>query len=220
MKRRWLETVAEVFFPRRCPFCGEVIGFSACEECAPYVKEITRQDPHILVADSRGVEAAAAPYWYASPAREAVLRVKMSEERETARALAKAMCGALRACSEFRCVQAIVPVPSSLNERRKRGYDVPLWLAEFISQETGLPVLRGVLVKTKETKRQMTLDGKKRRENLKNAFRVLEPEQIRGMSLLVVDDVYTTGSTMLECALTLRAAGAKRCFALTATVTK
>ncbi|MBR7180447.1 MAG: ComF family protein, partial [Kiritimatiellae bacterium] len=75
--------------------------------------------------------------------------------------------------------------------------------------------LRGAVARTGRPKRQSGLGGSERRENVKGSFAVLRPGFVRGRTLLVVDDVMTTGSTLSECARALKEAGAAKVFALT-----
>ncbi|MFQ7158530.1 MAG: ComF family protein, partial [Ruthenibacterium sp.] len=84
----------------------------------------------------------------------------------------------------------------------------------------GLPLCAGLLEKVRETPPQAQLSGEERRRNLKGAFRARAPEAVRGRAFLLADDVFTTGSTMEECAQALKQAGATRVYALTAAVTR
>ena len=152
--------------------------------------------------------------------KRAARRPAAAKEVVLTRAMADVMYGIFCRFDAFRNVSAFVPVPSSSGELRERGYSVPLWLAQFLSQRAGLPVRTDILVKVRETERQMALSGHDRRTNLKNAFSCSNPDAVKGLSIVLVDDVYTTGSTMRECSRALKKAGAAHCLALTVTVTK
>lgn len=209
---------ADVLFPRRCPFCGEVVGFGTCEECAPLMSEAERREPELVLdAELSSLDAAASPYWYVPPVKNAILSMKFSGERETARSLAEAMCARCAETIALQNAEAVIAVPSSPDELRSRGYSVPGWLAEYVSSQTGLPVLKDVLIKVRETERQVNLTGEERRKNLRGAFRAKDVPVRR---VLLVDDVFTTGSTLNECAKALRKAGAESCTALTAAVAR
>ena len=110
-----------------------------------------------------------------------------------------------------------VLVPASLHPARRseRGFDQALLLAEAASSRWGIPVV-AALSRTRNHEPQARLDGARRRENMRGAFRVLAPGLVRGRPVLLVDDVATTGSTLLEAAATLEAAGAVWVLALTA----
>lgn len=102
----------------------------------------------------------------------------------------------------------LVPVPLYKKRERERGYNQADILANILSRETKAPVLYNVLNRVKPTQQQAKLGKKERKINVKNAFEwvgVIAPEEV-----VLVDDVYTTGATMIECARVLRAAGVKR----------
>jgi predicted amidophosphoribosyltransferase len=76
-------------------------------------------------------------------------------------------------------------------------------------------VVREALVRTRHTPPQVGLNPKERRDNVKGAFAVTDPARVQGQSVLLIDDLYTTGSTVKECARVLRKAGARRVDVLT-----
>ena len=100
---------------------------------------------------------------------------------------------------------ALVPVPMHRRRVRERGYNQAAMLAKSLSACTGVPVVEA-LVRTRYTKQQARLGAAQRRRNLDNAFRVVSP--VRGMRLMLVDDVLTTGTTASKCAVALTEAGA------------
>jgi ComF family protein len=112
-------------------------------------------------------------------------------------------------------VEAVVPVPLHPAKERSRGYNQALLLAGRLAEKRGLPVLKRCLVKVRRTAAQTSLDGRSRETNLRGAFRARRSSQLKGRVVLLVDDVYTTGSTIRECSRTLRTAGAKEVRAVT-----
>lgn len=103
----------------------------------------------------------------------------------------------------------LIPVPMEKKKLKFRGYNQAEELAKELSDIIKISVISGVLVKTKLTLSQMQLSKEKREENLIGAFAIKNPIAISGKKVFLVDDVYTTGSTMEECARILRKAGAK-----------
>ena len=103
----------------------------------------------------------------------------------------------------------IVPVPLDKNKLKVRGYNQSEELANELSKIIKIPVISKNLIKTKLTKPQMELTKEQREKNLKNVFAIKNPDLIFGKKVFLVDDVYTTGSTMEECCLALKRAGAK-----------
>jgi ComF family protein len=111
----------------------------------------------------------------------------------------------------------IVPVPLYSRKRRQRGFNQAELIARAALklQPSGRFELSLVLHRTRETQSQIGLSRHDRRENLRGAFAVTMPEQIRGREVLLVDDVFTTGTAASECALVLRRAGAAKVYVAT-----
>ncbi len=103
----------------------------------------------------------------------------------------------------------LVPIPMETKKLKGRGYNQAEELAKELSEVLKIPVICDNLIKIKPTRPQMELTKEERNKNLKNAFKVKNPEKFIGKKIFLVDDVYTTGSTMEECAIILENSGAK-----------
>lgn len=104
----------------------------------------------------------------------------------------------------------VVAVPLSFKKLRWRGFNQAEEIAEKIADFFQLPLITSCLIKIRETKDQVNLSEKERRINVKEAFKIKEKEIIKEKNVLLVDDVFTTGSTMEECARVLKENGAKK----------
>ena len=109
----------------------------------------------------------------------------------------------------------IVPVPLHPARQRERGFNQATLLAELFSAHAAIPC-RPLLKRIRYTTTQTALDRSERMENLHNAFRLRKNANVRGLRMLLIDDVLTTGSTLSECARVLKRAGAKSVHAATA----
>ena len=109
----------------------------------------------------------------------------------------------------------ILPVPLHIKRLRERGFNQALMLEKKIFPEEKEKIRYNILLRQTDTPTQTGLSGKERRENLKNAFIVKRPSEIIGKNILILDDVFTTGSTVNECAKVLKTAGCKRIEVLT-----
>ncbi len=107
----------------------------------------------------------------------------------------------------------LVPVPLHSLRRRERGYNQSEVLARAISRRASLPVL-DALRRIRQTTTQTHFDRRQRMKNLKRAFSVAHPERIKDRTILLIDDVLTTGSTMDECAKELLRSGSGPVYAL------
>jgi ComF family protein len=101
----------------------------------------------------------------------------------------------------------LVPVPLHPAKRAARGFDQAFLLGEWVSNRWGIPLARP-LTRIREHPAQATLDAARRRVNVRGAFRCVDPRAVAGRPVLLLDDVVTTGSTMLEAAAPLEGAGA------------
>lgn len=109
----------------------------------------------------------------------------------------------------------LIPVPLDKKKIKLRGYNQSEEIAKELSKVLQIPVISNILIKTKPTKPQMELNKSEREKNLKDAFAIkncgtLGLPQFFGKKVFLVDDVYTTGSTMEECAKVLKESGAKQ----------
>ncbi len=109
----------------------------------------------------------------------------------------------------------VVPVPLHAQRLRQRGFNQAVVIANGCLPGWRKKIAVDVLVRHCPTQPQSELSGKERRANLKNVFALVDPDRVAGATVLLVDDVYTTGSTVNECSTTLRRAGAKRIEVLT-----
>jgi ComF family protein len=112
----------------------------------------------------------------------------------------------------------VIPVPLWAGKRQTRGFNQAEAIARpFMSLQSssGIQLDTSILARTRETASQTGLTRHQRRANVRGAFTVVKPEKIKGRSILIVDDVMTTGTTAGECARVLRRAGAKEVFVAT-----
>lgn len=103
----------------------------------------------------------------------------------------------------------LIPIPLEKRRLRKRGFNQAEEIAKYLAPSLGTPFISDCLLKIKKTPPQTKLSGKERERNLRGAFLVKQPERIRNKKIFLIDDVYTTGTTMEEAAKTLLETGAK-----------
>jgi competence protein ComFC len=134
--------------------------------------------------------------------------------------LSRALSGYVDACLSsdgmlWQDVDYLVPVPLDRRRKRERGFNQSQRLARELARTRRLKVLERCLVKTKAVPPQTTLEGPARETNVRGAYAVRGSTKVRGKVVLLVDDVFTTGSTLRECSRVLKDAGAKDVRALT-----
>ena len=143
---------------------------------------------------------------YAFPLDRLLPRLKFHRDFASGRVLAQTM---VDECAKLIRPDALLPLPLHRGRLRRRGYDQALELARPLARALNLPLLKGVLERSKSTSAQSRLAAEARKRNLRGAFRVVV-EQPLPAHIVLVDDVMTTGATLHAAARTLLAAGAQR----------
>lgn len=149
------------------------------------------------------------PYAYHGVLKDAISQFKYHGKVRLAHPLAELMASGWHLPPN---VDALMAVPLHPTRLREREYNQSLLLAYHLSRHLRIPILWNVLVRTRSTVPQTTLNRATRLRNLRRSFAVTQPEAIAGKSIVIVDDVFTTGTTSNECAKALRKAGADHVF--------
>jgi len=181
-----------------CQVCGRLFYFREgqpliCQECLKDQPFFTRH------------RAAAA---YAGVLKQLIILFKYHGHESLKKPLARLLLKNQEVQEILESVDLVIPVPLHPSREKERGFNQAELLAEEIARKIGKPVARGVLIKTRKTLAQVSLEAEDRKHNLKGAFAVKKPGKITGRKVLLVDDVFTTGSTSQECARILLEAGA------------
>lgn len=111
--------------------------------------------------------------------------------------------------ADYQNIDVIIPVPLQKNRERQRGYNQSLLISNVIGKHLKLKVLKNNLKRKGNNPPQSNLSYKERKENIRNCFYIKDSQAIKDKKILLIDDVFTTGSTVNECARILRHAGAK-----------
>ncbi len=109
----------------------------------------------------------------------------------------------------------LMPVPLFIKRKKRRGFNQAEEIGKVISEKMGIPFSFDNLIRIRNTKPQVGLNKNERLENIKNAFVVLDEKKVKGKIIFLIDDVYTTGATMKECARILKKAGVRQVWGLT-----
>src|SRR5947209_13480016 len=229
------QAAVSLLYPATCTICGKNVraGEYLCDECdgnlirivAPFCQ--TCSEPFEGSIQSAFTcancahrtiyfDAAVAAYRGRGIVREVIHEFKYGRKIHLRHLVARWLHAALddeRLCG--RRFDVIVSVPLHPARQRERGFNQASLLAELLSAETSIPA-KPVLERIRYTTTQTALDRAERMENLHNAFRLRKNADVRGLRVLLIDDVLTTGSTLSECARVLKRAGALSVLAATA----
>ena len=224
------EAVLSLLFPRRCPVCGEIVMPKGQRICPPCVKQLDFVREPRCMKCGRSIDEEASRYCHSCETRErhfernlallfyddkmrrAMAAVKYHHKKEYLAPLGHLL--ALKFSEEL-CrfgADCLLPVPLHSARRRARGFNQAEELALELAREIELPLYTDVLLREKKTVAQKSLGADARIRNLTAAFRA-EAERIRERKIrrvILVDDIYTTGSTLEACSRVLRAAGVEK----------
>jgi len=199
-----------------CSVCGERLvsphAFSG-EDAEPKCGLCRRLDPPFAKAAAYGS--------YDGGLRELIHLLKYEQVRPAARVLGRMLAevAAGLALSFGEAEVLLVPVPLHVGKVRRRGFNQSDLIArealKFKPAGDRLALAPAVMERCRETQSQIGLTRHQRRENMRGAFAVAQPEAIAGREILLVDDVFTTGTTVSECARVLRRAGASKIWVAT-----
>ncbi len=229
-------SLLDLLLPRRCAgcrstwlsshegsWCGDClerlprIASPLCPRCGiPYPDSPTSPD-HLCgncLLTASPIDRARAAAFYAGVIRDRIHQLKFGGRLEWVPPLADLL--AETAVREgMASADMLVPVPLHVKRLQERGFNQSGLLAGALGRRIGIPCRYDALARGNRTRQQTRLSREERLRNLKGAFLVLKPEAVRGRRILLIDDVYTTGTTLTECARTLKAGGAAEVHALT-----
>ncbi len=207
--RAFADSALRLLFPSRCVLCGRE-GDLICEPCGRSFP--LRLEPDAIPKPA-GIRAARAVWPYEGHVHEIVRRYKYNGLRSLAPVLALEMSNVLYDWSP--AIDLIVHIPVHPARLRERGFDQSELLARELSRTMGVAAV-AALVRLRETAVQArAMSAAVRAANVRGAFHVPDPAQIRSANILLIDDVLTTGATLREAARALRRGGARNVYALT-----
>ncbi len=239
-----LDTVLNILYPRRCPVCDQALPFlknkgekkaaeicpecekklplirgSVCMKCGKPVDRIGAEYCPDCSSFRHAFDCGRAAFTYTGVMRESVFRIKYKGRREYLEYYGGILAGLFEERVRRWNPEVLIPVPMYWKKKNRRGFNQAEVLAGELSRRWGIPLETGVLSCCRDTAAQKSLGRKERHENLAGAFR-LTKESLPWERVLLIDDVYTTGSTLDEAARLLRVGGAKKIYFLTLCIGK
>ena len=223
--------ILELLFPRRCPICDDIVtpvGELICRQCVSklqYIKEpycrkcgkslLDMEREYCLDCSCgiRNYDMGRALYEYEC-IQKSIYRFKYMGRQEYAKFFGRQIAEQLGEQIRMWKADALIPVPMYLAKERCRGYNQANLLAEEVGACLRIPVYPKFLVRIKPTIPQKELNPQERQNNLKKAFKICT-DDVKLEVVIVIDDIYTTGSTINEIAAELKKSGVKHVFFLT-----
>lgn len=226
LKRKKL---VSLLYPTRCPVCDRIAPFGkdicpGCEGvfrpvtqpwCMKCGKKLMSEDEYCAdcVRRKHHYLRARALYEYESVAG-AIYRMKYAGRQEYADYFGQKISIHLAEFLKMAAPDALIPVPLHPKRKRMRGYNQAALLARAVSAYTGLPVYENYVKRVKNTEPLKRQNPGERQNNLKKAFNITQND-VKLKSAMIIDDIYTTGSTVDEIARELKAQGVERIYVIT-----
>ena len=215
--------ISWIFFPERCSICGEIKPFlkSYCPKCGIDTKVISSEacekcgHEKCMCKDKTFIDLPhfSAVYYYEGQVKRSLHKFKFYSESSYAEIFGKAMAERISELYGNIEFDGICFVPMTIESEIHRGYNQSELLASQVAKELKIPLIP-CLKKTKTSLDQKDLSSKERFENIRNSFDINSDFDIKGKTLILCDDIKTTGATLKECSDTLLKAGAKDVYCL------
>jgi ComF family protein len=224
------EALASIVFPPRCPVCDEVIhvgkdtcddcrkkvvciGEPVCKKCGKPLENQRREYCSDCARKQHYFSQGKAVFVYQGEIRHSMYRFKYSNKREYAAYYAKEAARIYGGWIRRKQIEAIVPVPMYRWKEKGRGYNQAAVFAMALGERMNLPVEKRMVKRIRNTTPQKELNDVERKANLKKAFQLV-PDIVKYKKILIVDDIYTTGSTIDAVAEVLLQAGVEEIYFL------
>ena len=187
-----------------CGFCGKLDKNSLCNKCKiriqknaickieDYRETSSYFDEHIYL------------FQYDGEVRDAILNYKFNEKSYIYRTFLEFIKNNEKICTQIKKYDIIMPIPISKKRMKKRGYNQSALIARNLTKTLNIEYKEDVLVKIKDNNPQSDLGQNERSENVKGVYKLKEPKKIYQKNILLIDDIFTTGSTANECARVLK----------------
>lgn len=184
-----------------------------CKRCGRPIRSKEQEFCHDCQNKKHIYKEGMAVYLYKGEVRKAVHRMKFQNQRVYARIFGRLMAKEAEEKIQRWGAEAVIPVPMYRKKQRLRGYNQAELLAREITDQRNLPLICDLVLRVKNTKPQKELEGKDREENLKKAF-IITKNDVKLRKILIVDDIYTTGSTVDAIAEVLKKSGVEEIYFL------
>lgn len=187
------------FYPQRCPYCNKVVEHDeiACTTC---IQSISSDGYTHGIMDGYRCTS---PLKYEGKFKRAIIKYKFKGKTQYTQQFAQLIAKQIDIAYPDMKFDMITYVPMYKKDYKNRGYNQSQLLAQAVSELTKIPYV-DTLIKKKQTKPQHTLPAQKRKTNLYGAFSLIDKSRVKGKTILLLDDIVTTGRTLHECAKVLQ----------------
>ena len=206
-----LESILDLIYPQVCGICGKINKTSLCNKCKLKLqKEFQFNEDNYIEDITKNFITHYYFFKYENLIRSQILAIKFQEKPYIYKTIAYFLKNMQKSFENLKNYDIIVIVPISNKRKKERGYNQSCLIAKEISKIIKVPIAKNILYKTKNTVPQSTLNKKQREENAKGVYKVHNIAKLYNKKILIIDDIYTTGNTVNECANMLIQKGLKK----------
>ncbi len=207
-----MDNLLKLIFPPKCTICDN-FGSLFCDNCFAACRKLRRHYSLELPKPHPSLDVFCY-FVYERSIRECIIHAKYSKKQfAVLREVSKSAVLDMQKRKIKLSADYIIPIPLSSKKKRYRGFNQALIVAEVVSKAYLIPYQCSILTRQKDTVAQHRLNRKKRLVNIKGAFQVIS--EVEDLDFLIVDDICTTGATLIEAARVLYEAGARKVTAFT-----
>ena len=226
-----LEKALEFIFIPTCGICNKLGEGYLCNRCKKQLEKYTINEIELKEKNNytkfkylnkemvRDKEEQAIEkmhiFWYKEVVRDTILQYKFKDKPYLYRTFCEFIVKNKKALEFIKSYDIIIPVPMYKTKIRKRGYNQSELIAKELAKKLGMQMENDVIIKIRDNKIQSTLNKQERQENIKNAYKLINPNKIENKKVLIFDDIYTTGATLNECVKVVESGNASKIGILT-----
>lgn len=192
-----------MFFPPVCGFCGKLDRNSLCNKCKIQIQKNNLSKIEDYENTSSYFDEHIYLFQYSGEIRNMILNYKFREKSYIYSTFVELIKNNKKICAQIKKYDIIMPVPISKKRLNTRGYNQSALIARKIAKMLNMFYEENILVKIKDNKPQSEMGQEKRKSNVKGVYTIKNKEKIYQKKILLIDDIFTTGNTVNECAKVL-----------------
>lgn len=210
----FFEKILDLIFPNVCGGCDEICKESICYSCKLEFDKYKKEK--IILIKDKYFDELIYLYDYKGIIRSSIIKYKFNDKSYIYKTFANEVIKCKKICEKINMCDIMLSVPIHKLRKLERGYNQSYLIAKCIGKNLNIEVKDNILIKKQNNKPQSTLNAIYREKNILGAYdlNIKYLDKIQNKNILLLDDVYTTGSTVNECSKILKKFGAKKVIVL------
>ncbi len=209
------EKISNLLYPPICGICEKINKDALCPKCNLELKKqsevsiLQKEEIEENIKKEKYFEELMYIFKYEGQVRKLILDYKFNEKSYLYKTFVNFLLKNEKIFENIKKYDKIIPVPISKKRNKERGYNQSMLIAEEIANKTNLELVNNCLIKTKNIIEQSKLNKEDRQQNIQGIYNLQNARLIINKKILLIDDIYTTGSTVNECCKILQQANPK-----------